>query len=710
MSENPDSFCDHCHLPLGQWPHAGEAEGATGQFCCYGCFIGWQTAHGGGDDAVAAAFLIRLGLGAFLAMNIMLFSLLLYSGALDGIDTGLRPYIHILLWVLATPVLTVLGGPFFKEAFTELLRGRLAPSLLIVIGTSAAYAYSAIATLQGADRIYFDTVTMVLVFFTLGRYLEASGRARAARSLQPLLEAEHQLVRCHVEGQDMMCRLAAVTRGTLVRIWPGERIPVDGVVVEGVSQTEEAMLTGESRPVAKLPGSPVLAGSINGDGDLLIEASADGLESRWIAICCDVRAALSRPTQAQRVAEKVAQVFIPLVILIAAATVWTNWQLGAGDMAFLSGLAVLVVACPCALGLAAPLATSLAVAHLTRNGVLIRSGAVLETLAGIRAVAFDKTGTLTQSNIRYHEMASAQAKSDTVFRYAAAIASHSHHPLSRALCNEASRKGHSAMQASSVQIVTGKGAKGTVRGQCVLVGSRRWLEAEGLRFPSKLEKTAGDAAVNGRMLVFAGWGEHIRGVFAFDDAVHPQAKALIGTLKQQGLKPLVLSGDGETQTERLCTEIGVDQWHGELLPGDKQNLLKQIANELGPVAMVGDGVNDAPAMTQAAIGIAVGEGTGIARETAGIVLPPGGIAQLPELLETARRTKRTIVANLAWAFGYNGIAVVLATLGLLQPVIAAALMAGSSLFVVVNTIAKLGSNYPRNAPNAFFSGSKPANA
>ena len=688
-------FCDHCGLPLGRFGYRRDDQGQAGQFCCYGCYIGWQAARGGGDDVAAVGFLIRLGVGAFLAMNIMLFSLLLYTGALDGIDFWLKPYVHGLLWLLTTPVLIIVGGPFFKEALDGLANGRLAPSVLVVIGTTAAYGYSAIVAWKGGDQVYFDAVALILVLFTLGRYLEAEGRARAARSLRPFLDAEKQTARCLVDGAEVVLPLADVTSGMRVLIEPGERIPVDGKVAEGISEAEESSLTGEPWPAEKKPGATVLAGSTNGDGTLIVEAVAAGLDSRWIAICRAVRKALSQPTRLQRLADKAAQLFVPLVIVIAAGAVWLGSQGGTIDAALMSGLAVLVVACPCTLGIASPLATSMAVGRLAEAGVTMRDGLALETLACMRTMALDKTGTLTAGRIRCRETIGIDAEPKDGLRRAVGLAGHSRHPLSKAVCRVARDRDVRGSKALDVEIVPGMGIRGAVDGELVMMGNARWLEGEGVHLPADLREAMAAAAESGRMLVLVAWAGSARCLLTFDDALHPRAEALIEALREGGVRALVLTGDGAIQTERLCRSIGIDRWFAETTPEGKRDALDCMARHEGPIAMVGDGANDALALARAAVGIAVRNGTDLARETADIVLPPSGVAALPSLIRLARTTRKTIVTNLSWAFAYNGVAISLATTGLLQPVIAAVLMAGSSLVVVGNSIIRLRADRPK---------------
>ena len=300
MTPRPDALCRHCLLPVGRRGFARTVNGEGCQFCCYGCCIAHQVKSGSGDASEAAWFLVRLGVGSFLSMNIMLFSLLVYSGAFSGADRRVLPTIHLLLWGLATPAVLILGEPFLRETWSQARRGRLTSSALIVLGSLAAYAYSTLAVFHGGGHLYFDTASMVLMLFTLGRYLEAAGRARASRDLAPLLAAESELATVVEGAQEHRRPVREVRAGMLIRVKPGERIPVDGLIVEGRSHTDEAVITGESRQIAKAVGAAVLAGSINLDGPLLIRSSGAGGESRWAQICRSVRDALRQSSRTQR--------------------------------------------------------------------------------------------------------------------------------------------------------------------------------------------------------------------------------------------------------------------------------------------------------------------------------------------------------------------------------------------------------------------------
>lgn len=656
--------------------------------------MGWQSSHGGGDDSVAVGFLIRLGVGAFLSMNIMLISLLLYTGAFDGIDANLKPYAHGLLWALATPAVLVLGAPFYKESTLAIRQGRLVPAMLISLGTISAYSYSTVATVQGLERVYFDTTTMVLVLFTLGRYLEANGRARAARSLRPMMEAEKQRVTQLIDSQSVEIALADVVPGMVIQVGSGERIPIDGVVVKGISQAQESTLTGEPYPVEKRPGSTALAGSINGDQDLLIEAQCHGMQSQWITICRDVREALSQPSSIQQVAEKVAVAFIPLVLVLASFAVWLHWEPGYGGTAMLAGLAVLVVACPCALGLAAPLATSLALARLVDEGIVMRNAAALETLASLRTIALDKTGTLTTGRIVCLDsvVSDPAITHDDVLRRAAAIARESNHPLSLSVIDTVRERGLTYDAAQDIEVVAGCGVRGSITGDTHYLGNEQWFKQQNIPIVHTVIDAAEEAARQGHMVSFLAWREVCRCVLIFEVTTHPESAWLIETLHRQHIGTIVLTGDGEEQTRLFCQSIGASEWSSQLTPNDKKDILDELVRVRGYVAMVGDGVNDALALTAADVGIAVGNATRLTQETADVVLRNNDITQLLPLLSIANSTRKTIVSNLFWAFGYNSIALAMAVSGLLQPVIAALLMAGSSLLVVANTLHRLSPN------------------
>lgn len=435
------TLCEHCALPLGSWPNIRQIEGEERQFCCYGCFVGWQIGRGGGEESAAVGLLIRLGIGAFLAMNIMLFSLAIYSGGIDTSEPWLRDVIHVVLLLFATPVMIVLGGPFFVEAAQKIAQGRVNASTLIAIGSGAAYVYSVVVILSGGERVYFDTATMVLGLFTLGRYLEANGRARAMRNLEPMMSPQMTEVTLVEHGCERRRSLKRVNAGDLVRFQPGERISVDGIVVDGAGFADESWLSGESRPMEKIVGDTLLAGSINLDGIITVKALADGLDARWVRICASLRKSLLEPTAIQTVTDRVAAYFIPGVLVVSLLTVWFWTTVGSTEQALMHGLAVLVVACPCALGLAAPLATAMALERLASVGCLLRSGDSCYRLAAVSRLALDKTGTLTFGQAEVTGILAQGISKETLMVYAAALESGSFHPLARGIVSITEQQG-----------------------------------------------------------------------------------------------------------------------------------------------------------------------------------------------------------------------------------------------------------------------------
>jgi P-type Cu2+ transporter len=680
------ALCSHCLLPIRGHGHDRQSQGEDHRFCCYGCCLAFQVARGEGEESEAAWLLIRLGIGAFLAMNIMLFSLLLYSGTFEQADAEVRQVVHLVLWALATPALLILGGPLFQETWRAAADRCLTSATLISLGAGMAYAYSALAVVIGGSEVYFDTATMLLVLFTLGRYLEASGRARAMRDLAPMLAPEREGVTV-VDG-DTEVRLPAgrVTPGTLVLVRPGERIPVDGVVVEGSSHVDEAVVTGESRPVAKEPSSPALAGSINHEGALLIRSTAAGTTTRWARIARSVRQALAQPSNAQRLADRIAGAFVPAVLVLAVLTVffWARWT--PFDEALLAGLAVLVVACPCGLGLAGALATTLGIGRLAQWSCLVRGGQVLETLAAVRVVAFDKTGTLTSGTTHVTGIETDGTPAEDVLRVAAGLERSSEHPLARAVIAVAKERGIQPDPPRAARAVPGRGILGNGGGHPVAAGSQTWLAQLGWQVPVELAQRARGLEAAGSSLIYVGWAGQVRGVLSFGEALLLEAWAAVHALRRLGLHTVLLSGDRAEAAHRIAAEVGVDGCEAGLSPEEKKVSLERWRGRCGQVAMVGDGLNDGPVLAAADVGIAVGSATDLARETADIVLPEGGLWLLPWAIGLSRAVRTTILSNLLWAFGYNFIGLGLAVSGHLQPVLAAVLMAGSSLLVVLNSL------------------------
>jgi Cu2+-exporting ATPase len=688
MTAQDHALCSHCLLPIGRRAMRRMVNGEACAFCCYGCCIANQVKNGKTEEWEAAWLLIRLGVGGFLSMNIMLFSLLLYTDAFSGADAEMLPWIHLLLWLFATPAVIILGGPFLRETWLNCKEGRLTSSALIVLGVGAAYLYSAFAVIERSPNVYFDTASMVLMLFTVGYYLDAVARARAARDLQPLLAAESEWVTIVNRDGEHRRSVREVGAGTLVQVRPGERIPVDGVVKEGESHTDEAVITGESRQIAKDVGSHVIAGSINIDGLLLIQSSGAANATRWAHICRSVRDALICRSPSERLADGIVSFFVPIILMlgVGASVYWTQHL--PLDRALLIGLAVLVVACPCAVGLAAPMATSLGIGRLARRGCLVRDPAALEALARTRLIAFDKTGTLTSGETRVVAIDTDGTTADVVLAHAAGLERYSEHGLARAVVAAAAARGLEPMVSRDVRVVPGRGIRGNSDGQTVAAGSAILMRELGWPPPSSLAERGRLREATGHSVIYVGWGEGVRAVLSLDDTPLPGARTTLEALRHRKVRAILLTGDLPAAAQRIAAAVGIesDDIEASLLPAVKRAALERRRWNHGMVAMVGDGLNDGPVLAGADVGIAVGSATDLAREAAAVVLPPGGLWMLPWVIDIARAVRATILTNLAWAFGYNLIAVGLAMAGVLQPVLAAAVMAGSSIVVVLNSL------------------------
>ncbi|WP_246704670.1 heavy metal translocating P-type ATPase [Rhizobium sp. P32RR-XVIII] len=686
MSAQNNAFCSHCLLPVGLRAMQRTIDGEEHTFCCYGCCIAFQVTRGRSEESEAAWLLVRLGVGAFLSMNIMLLSLLVYTGTFSGSDDYMLPWIHALLWLFATPAVLILGGPFLSETWSHALKGRLTSSALIVTGVAAAYLYSAFAVLEGSTHVYFDTASMVLMLFTLGRYLEATSRAKAARDLEALLTAESEIATVLAGGVETRRPVREILAAMLVRVRPGERILVDGVIVEGDSVVDEAMMTGESRPIQKAAGMQVIAGSINFDGVLLIRCSGAGSDTRWARICRSVRDALSHRSPTQRIADRIVALSVPLVLAFGALTI-AHWaQSQTFDRALLIGLAVLVVACPCAVGLAAPLATTLGIGRLARYGCLVRDPGILEMLAALRCVAFDKTGTLTAGRPQVVGIFTDKARPEEVLSRASGLEWHSEHAVATAIIAAATTLGVPPDETLAIRAVPGRGVRGTVGGEPVAAGSAALMGDLGWAISPQLQERARICEATGHSLVHVGWNGRVQGVLSLDDTPRPEAHATIEELRSRGLEVVLLTGDLVEAARRIGATVGIDDIRAGLSPEAKQHVLNRLRHNRGKVAMVGDGLNDSLVLADADVGIAVGSATDLARETSALVLPEGGLWMLPWVIDIARAVRWTILTNLLWAFGYNLVALTAAALGLLQPILAAAIMAGSSILVVMNSL------------------------
>ncbi|MGH3095007.1 MAG: heavy metal translocating P-type ATPase [Streptosporangiales bacterium] len=590
------------------------------------------------------------------------------------------------VFALTAVVQFVAGWPFLRAAAQRARSLDANMDTLIAMGTLTAFAYSTY-TLVAGGHLYFDTAAVIIAFLLLGRYFEARSKSRASAAIEALLEMGAKEARLVVDGAEQQVPVEQVRVGDVVRVRPGEKIPVDGEVVTGRAAVDESMLTGESVPVDRAEGDRVAGATINTDGVLTVRATAVGSSTALARIVRMVEQAQGGKAPVQRLADRVAGVFVPVVIGVAVLT-FAAWALIAGDptAGMVAAVAVLIIACPCALGLATPTAIMVGTGRGADLGILVKGAEVLEGSKRIDTVVFDKTGTLTRGRMRLTDVEAVDGADDGLLRMAAAVEDGSEHPIGAAIVAGAAERGLAVPGVEEFASVAGHGVRGTVDGRAVLVGRRELVHAQDLQVPGSLESRVGELESAGRTTVFVGWDGRVEGVLGVADTLKDGAADVVANLHGLGLKVAMITGDNATTAAAIAAQVGIDRVLAEVLPEDKISEVRRLQDEGNVVAMVGDGVNDAPALVQADLGVAIGTGTDVAIESSDITLMSGELDGVVQAIRLSRRTLRTIHQNLGWAFGYNTAAIPLAALGLLNPMIAGAAMAFSSVSVVLNSL------------------------
>ncbi|MFF4045159.1 heavy metal translocating P-type ATPase [Streptomyces chartreusis] len=645
------------------------------------------------EDPEPAAYRGRLVVSALLAVPVIALSMI--------------PALQFDNWqwlalTLASPVVVWGGLPFHRAAFTNARHGAATMDTLISMGTLAAFGWSLWALflgdagmpgmhdtfeftasrVDGASQIYLEVASGVVTFILLGRYLEARSKRRAGAALRALMELGAKDVAVLRDGREVRVPVEGLAVGDRFVVRPGEKIATDGTVVEGASAVDAALLTGESVPVDVTVGDAVTGATVNAGGRLVVEATRVGADTRLARMARLVEDAQNGKAEVQRLADRISAVFVPAVIVLAVAT-FGAW-LGLTDdavAAFTAAVAVLIIACPCALGLATPTALMVGTGRGAQLGILIKGPEVLESTRRVDTVVLDKTGTVTTGRMTLQKVYVADgADEEQVLRLAGAVEHASEHPVARAVAAGAEERVGRLPQVEEFRNIPGRGVRGRVEGRDVAVG--RLLDA----LPTELVRAREEAERDGRTAVVVGWDGAARGVIAVADAVKETSAEAVRELRALGLTPVLLTGDNRAVAEAVADAVGIDQVIAEVLPEEKVEAVRRLRREGRCVAMVGDGVNDAAALATADLGLAMGTGTDAAIEASDLTLVRGDLRVAADAIRLSRRTLATIKGNLVWAFGYNVAALPLAAAGLLNPMIAGAAMAFSSVFVVSNSL------------------------
>lgn len=597
------------------------------------------------------------------------------------------------LFILVTPVQFIGGWSFYKGAWEAFRRRAINMDLLIALGTTVAYLYSVVVVfapdllpVEVEERdVYFEVSAVIIAFVLLGKYMEEIIKKRSSAAVRKLMDLRPATARVIRAGWEVEIPAESIMAGETVVVRPGERIPTDGLVTEGSSSVDESMLTGESMPVEKTPGLNLIGGTLNQSGLLRFTATRVGKDTALSQIIKLVEDAQASTAQVQRLADQVTSYFVPAVIGVAFLAFFGWWLAGAFPQGLLAFIAVLIISCPCALGVATPAALMVGVGKGAEAGILIRGAEVLERARKLNVVVFDKTGTLTRGEPAVTDVLPiGSAIADKVLQLAAAVEVGSEHPLGEAIVRVARQQHIELPPVKDFEAIAGHGICGTVWDCSVVLGNRRLCLREGIG-TAAVEDTMARLEQEGKTAMLVAADGRLAGIIAVADTLKPEAKEAVAALRGEGIEVILLTGDNRRTAQAIAEQLGITRVIAEVLPSDKARVIKDLQDEGKIVAMVGDGVNDAPAIATADVGIAIGSGSDVAKETGGIILIRDDVREVVVAIRLSRLTLRKIKQNLFWAFAYNAIGIPVAALGLLNPIVAAAAMALSSLSVIVNS-------------------------
>ena len=694
------SHCEQCGLPLFPRKNVLGRGAVLDRYCCYACYLTHTLVGARGEEGTRTLLLARLGFSAFLAVNAMTFTWALYGKDLPiffPVDESTATGLSYLIFVLSVPVFILIGIPYLKSALFQVRNLSIGVDTLIALGTTSAFVVSVVSTFTGGSNIYYDTATMVLVLVTFGRYLESTARLKTSRALEELLEKQPLRARVMKGEQEEMTDVSRIQPGDLIKILPGEKVPIDGRIVEGESSVDESVLTGEPRPLHKKLGDRALGGTTNYDGYILVEATSPADETVLSQIIRLVRDAQATRSPIQETADKLSMIFVPLVLGLSVLT-FVVWTVHAGAAAgLLTAMSVLLISCPCGLGIGVALAASIGISRAARNGILVRSFSVLESLAKTGSLFFDKTGTLTFGRFKVEKILMAvrsQLTEDQAVALAASLEAHSEHAVGVAIKSLAGERGLALFPVRCSKVTPGVGIQGVIDGPG---GGGIIVEVSKEILGDRTDIYCEDMDINP---IYTGsylrLDKLIQAAFIVRDSIRPEAAKAIRALRRLKVSTGIISGDRHATVEAVAAELGVEQFHSGLLPEEKIEVIKRGRKGVGSIVMVGDGINDAPALASADVGIAIGSSTDIAKQASDITIMDTDLMKVPWIIELARRTMRTIRWNLVWAFSYNVVGIGLAGAGMLKPIHAALAMVVSSTLVILNSsrlAGKVSENY-----------------
>lgn len=685
------------------------------RICALGYGAERQTTDSDTGEAERRDLLIRTGLAAFLWANVMSFSLVLYAGYFEQISGSARRGLPFVLMALATPVIFYCAQPVLRLAWRGLLNRAIRMEVLLALGILAAYGYSVVQAFRGEIHLYFDTATVIVTLVLTGKLIERGAKERVSQWIAALHRMMPNKARLLTRGEERFVSVQALEPGQVFVVKAGEHIPADGLVIEGESHADESLLTGEANPIGKHRGDTVVAGSINLDGILQVQAARSAGDSTLSRIIQQVERALGSRCDLERTVDRISRIFVPCVVIIAVLTFLFTWLIGSATLgqSLMRGITVLVIACPCALGLATPLTITAAFGAACRRGILVRDSRVLETVRKVDTVILDKTGTVTEGKfalvdlvcyaqpqaqpaLAMHDGSTASTRATTentpsvstpeVLSLLASIEQYSEHPLGLAVMEEARTRRCRLCDAAAVEIHKGRGVTGSVSGKSLFVGNRRLIAELGIQVEPAIERQARESEAEGKTVSFIGWEGELRALAIFGDRIKPDAISLAAELKQRGIDVRLVSGDSPATTAWTASAIGIDSFESEILPEQKAEAVRRLQKSGSIVAMVGDGINDAPALAQADLGIAMASGTDIAMKAAAVILMNGSLPKILDVLDLSNQTMRVVRQNLFWAFFYNSLGISLAVAGILNPIMAAVAMLLSSVSVVGNSL------------------------